>query len=128
MREHTNEGSAREDIVSADLRRKGFEVFRGDSRSSFDLVAYKHKCLLRIEVKGIKGHCVGRGLAPVGGLRPECDCRNFDVLAAVQDTEVFYKRSIVHAFNQASRELITEEVISNKTTKKNLVRQQFLKG
>jgi len=119
------EGAAREAICKADLLRRGFEVFVAEAgNTSFDIVAYKHGLLLRVEVRG-------RKKAPHTGPVSSMDnrtgvCTKFDVLAVVDNSEVHYLRSILHTFNEASKELVGEEVASKKTTKKNLLRRESM--
>ena len=48
------EGAARESVTVADLLRRGYEVFKGEGQTSFDIVAYKFDQPLRIQVKGAK--------------------------------------------------------------------------
>ena len=126
------EGSARELVVTIDLMRRGFEVFRTVCpNSSFDIVAHKNGFLLRIEVKGDNKTRTPRGTGPVGciGTRTktnDTDCRKFDILAAVKGNSVRYLRSALHTFNAASKELVGEEVVNPKTTKKNLLRRESM--
>jgi len=121
--QHQLEGAARELVVTTDLLRRGFEVYRSACpHSSFDLIAYKAGFVIRIEVKG-----EGRAPAnsPVGACAPQSkvDCRKFDVLAAVEGNNVRYLRSAMHTFNEASAELVGEEVIDPSTRKDYLARR-----
>jgi Holliday junction resolvase-like predicted endonuclease len=119
------EGAAREAICKADLLRRGFEVFiAGAGNTSFDIVAYKHGILLRVEVKG--GHHKIPSTSPVASICKSLDCRKFDVLAAVEGNTVRYLRSLFHTFNAASKELVGEEVASKMTSKKNLLRRESM--
>jgi hypothetical protein len=117
------EGAAREAIVKADLLRKGFEVYGAEGgNSSFDLVAYKYSTLLRVEVKGAQ---TGPRTGPVSSMdRKTGVCLKFDVMARVAGNSVCYLRSIIHTLNEASKELVGEEIQSKNTTKKNLQRRK----
>jgi len=123
------EGAAREAIATADLLRRGFEVYGAAcGNSSFDLVAYKHGHLLRVEVKGRKK--APRGTGPVGSVSKssKLDCHKFDILAVIEGNQVWYIRSVLHILNVASEELITAETVNKWTTHKNLARATTLKG
>ena len=127
MREHLREGSARENLVKADLLRRGFEVYAGDGPTSFDMCAYKYDAFIRIEVKGIPPS--GRfPTGPVNGyLRKPAE--QFDVLATVRDNVIKYNVSVranfgSTAFAQCILELTNNELPSNRTTRKYLTRRQ----
>ena len=123
------EGAAREAIATADLLRKGFEVYGAAcGNSSFDLVAYKHGHLLRVEVKGRKKS--PRGTGPIGSVSKssKLDCRKFDILAVIEGNQVWYIRSVLYTLNIASKELITAETVNESTTHKNLARAATMKG
>ena len=123
------EGTAREAIATADLLRRGFEVYGAAcGNSSFDLVAYKHGHLLRVEVKGRKK--APRGTGPVGSVSKssKLDCHKFDILAVIEGNQVWYIRSVLHTLNVASEELITAEAVNKWTTHKNLARATIMKG
>jgi PD-(D/E)XK endonuclease len=119
------EGAAREAIVKADLLRRGFEVYGTESGNcSFDIVAYKHDHLLRIEVKG---EAKAPRTSPVAILSASTmDCRKFDILAVVEGNSVRYLRSILYEFNAASKELVGEETLNHHITKKNLQRRKAM--
>jgi hypothetical protein len=121
------EGSARENLVKADLLRRGFEVYAGDGPTSFDICAYKYDAFIRIEVKGIPPS--GRfPTGPVNGyLRKPAE--QFDVLATVQDTRIKYNVSVAASFGstpfaQCITELTNNEGPSIYTTRKYLARRQ----
>lgn len=120
------EGAARELIVASDLMRRGFEVFRAAcANSTFDLVASKHDMLLRVEVVGERSGGRVPKNSPVGGTGKR-DCHRFDIIAAVNGEKIRYLRSVLHAFNCASRELVRKETTNPKTTKKNLIRRNAM--
>src|ERR1017187_5285102 len=109
MTQDQREGAAREAVVTADLLRRGFDVFSAAcGNPPFDLVAYKSGIMLRVEVKGSNTRVPRSG--PVGSTSraSKVDCRKFDVLAAVDGQSVRYIRSILHPFNAASKELVGE--------------------
>jgi len=133
MRENQRIGTIRVNIVSADLQSRGYEVFREDGLCSFDLVAHKDGEMLRVEVKG-STHAPRSG-APVGSTSKSAklDCRKFDVLASVKETEtgfsVKYNHSLAHVHNFASYMLTGADEYPTRTIKKNLERAaQFHKG
>jgi hypothetical protein len=133
MRDNQRVGSIRVNIVSADLQSKSYEVFREDGLCSFDLVAHKNGELLRVEVKGDTRTKVPK-TSPVAsmagyGKKHGIDCRRFDVLAAVDESNnVRYLRSAVHKFTAASKELVGEEVVNSRTTKMRLARRRELES
>jgi hypothetical protein len=119
------EGAAREAICKADLLRRGFEVFvAGAGNTSFDIVAYKHGLLLRIEVKG--GHHVPHTSPVAICSHSNWNCHRFDILACVDGSNVRYLRSIFHTFNAASKELVGEEIASKMTRKDLLLRRESM--
>ncbi len=125
-------GAEREMLVSVDLLRRGFEVFRPVCATSCDVLALKYGITLRIEVKGPpKGYRNPSG--PVAGLPTRHDggpdCQLFDVLVRCSDDgEMCYQRSILHTINKASAELPLREEVSKSTTKKNLRRANQLEN
>ena len=129
MTEQQMEGAAREAVVKADLLRRGFEVFQTVcTNSTFDLVAYKHCFLLRVEVKG--KHRAPRGNMPIASTKGKgnADCRKFDLLAGVDGKEVRYVRSVLHKFNAVSKELVGEEIEDPNTRKDIIARRIKLEG
>jgi len=126
MRNHIREGAARQAVATADLLRRGFEVWQEVGPSSVDLIAGKHGFLLRVEVKG--SHRAPQTNCPVGATTnsSHIDCKRFDIIAFVELYSVRYNRSALHAFNEASKELVGDEVQSKKTTNKNIARAQRL--
>lgn len=127
MTDHQLEGAARELIASADLIRRGFEVFRTVCpNSSFDLVAHKNGILLCIEVRGDNTKIpVNSPIGSTKGKR-DADCRKFDVVAAVDGQNVRYLRSVLHTFNAASKELVGEEVVHPSTRKDHIARRDAM--
>src|ERR1039458_5324151 len=120
MTQDQREGAAREAVVTADLLRRGFDVFSAAcGNPPFDLVAYKYGFMLRVEVKGEAK--APRTNAPMGSTakRSHGDCSDFDILAVVDGSNVRCIRSVLHPFNAASKELVGEELQSNRTTFKN---------
>lgn len=82
-------GAIAELIVSVDLMKRGFSVFRAMSSACHcDLAVLKNRRLCRVEVKTVYRGVSGK---PV---RPECDGDKFDVLAMVLPGEIIYDPSI----------------------------------
>ena len=121
-------GAEREMLVSVDLLKRGFEIFRPACATSCDIIALKYGKSLRIEVKGVRASQKRRNPSgPVGSFKNvtggNADCRLFDVLVRVaDDNTLLYQRSIFHKTNAASAELPLRESVSHHTTKKNLER------
>ena len=127
MTQEQREGAAREAVVTADLLRRGFDVFSAAcGNPPFDLVAYKSGIMLRVEVKG--KHKAPHSNMPIGttAKRSHGDCREFDIFAAVDGSAVRYIRSVLHTFNAASKELVGEELISPKTRKDYIARRSAM--
>jgi hypothetical protein len=126
-RAHVRKGDEREAFVTYDLLSKGFEVYSGHGKSSFDLVAYKHGELLRVEVKGLKNKRLPTGpVAGLGGMG--VDCRRFDVLATVHNNRVYYNRSLLHALNTSSLELCGDIAPDKSITNKCRERRKLLEA
>ena len=125
-REHLLKGAEREAVASADLMRRGFEVFRAMGNFSCDLLAQKNGHILRVEVKGYKERGYRIPTGPIGCVCSKgghtANSTRFDILITVVGRDVFYNRSIFHKINAASIELPLREEYSKKTTKKNLER------
>jgi hypothetical protein len=119
VREHIRVGDSREFLVAADLTSKGFEVYLGHGKSSFDLVAYKAGVLLRIEVKGI-----GDGKRSTGPVFEASRSALFDVQATVSSQDIRYNRSIYYPANPVTLELTLTDEPDTSTTKRNLTRQK----
>ena len=119
------EGAAREAICKADLFRRGFEVYGTEGgNASFDIVAYKHGILLRVEVKG---EAKSPRTSPVAITSTSTmDCHKFDILAVVEGVSVRYLRSVLHTFNAASKELVGKETGSTKTRHDLLLRRKTM--
>ena len=121
-------GAERELLVSLDLMRRGFEVFRPMHATSCDILALKYGLTLRIEVKGTsKGFRNPSG--PVSSLPTKNgsppDCREFDILVRFQrDGEMTWQPSVHFSSNKAAAELPIRWEYSNYITKKNLSRAQ----
>jgi hypothetical protein len=121
-REGNLKGAAREMSVALDLMSHDFEVFRPLSTATCDLIALKYGISLRIEVKGVHGHC-RKPSGPVttrksrGGNNPDCEL--FDILVRFNDNEeMFYQRSALHSINKASADLpLREEFDKNVSNK-----------
>lgn len=93
---HKNAGAFAEMIISADLLRRGFEVYRSlSAHSSCDLVAIRGDLFFRVEVKS--AHVMnGTSGKPTGVLHfsaSKLDPENYDLLALfVRETnEVVYR-------------------------------------
>lgn len=120
------EGAAREAVVKADLFRRGFEVYGTEGgNSSFDIVAYKHGFLLRIEVKG-SNKCPRTSPFAWDSKSINLNCRHCDIVAGVKGNSVRYIRSVLHTFNAASKELVGEEITSSRTRHDMLQRRQSM--
>lgn len=76
-------GSVTEMTVAVDLMKRGFFVYQSIARTGpFDLLAYSHKQVWRVEVKSIQS--IGQSL---NGIKPECH----DIIARVMpDGTIFY--------------------------------------
>lgn len=79
-------GAANELLVAADLFRRGFFVYRGESAESpFDLVAYLDGALLKIEVRQV-GRRLDGSISPQ--LKETDDCDLYAFVAV--DREIVY--------------------------------------
>jgi hypothetical protein len=105
-----SKGAINELTVTVDLMKKGFEVFQAASpNSSCDLIALKNGYPVRIEVKG-RTLAKHRSKLSTSWKSKHYDARRFEVLAAVCGTDVQYKRSMFHALNPASEELVLNKI------------------
>lgn len=124
MREHIRIGDSREFFVAADLTSKGFEVYLGHGKSSFDMVAYKDGELLRIEVKGPKKGRIPTGPVYEVSRKGNRNARLYDVLATVVDGAVLYNRSGFTNYTPPLLELCGVDQTSKFTAKRFLQKRE----